>query len=286
MDKKKKLIILGAAAAVVIAVVLISCFVCFHSWQDATCESPMTCEKCGKTRGEPLAHEWVEATCSEPKHCLLCGKTEGTTVEHKWQEATCITAKTCTICGEIDGEPLGHAVKKWTVTKETSCSAEGERAGYCERCKKDCTEAIEKLPHTESDWKVVKDYVIKSDATVTPGSEAIVCTVCNEQIKTRKYTVKLTNSQKNAALAAYEEVNSWNCGPDFLAYDVLADFDDFSVEDAKLVVAHIDVDWDEQAVIYAKKHSKGASKAGLTSSMQHYGFNSKQIDMALKEVGY
>lgn len=51
-------------------------------------------------------------------------------------------------------------------------------------------------------------------------------------------------------------------------------------------LAHIDVDWDEQAVIYAKKHSKGASKAGLTSSMQHYGFNSKQIDMALKEVGY
>lgn len=191
MDKKKKLIILGAAAAVVIAVVLISCFVCFHSWQDAACESPMTCEKCGKTRGEPLAHEWVEATCSEPKHCLLCGKTEGTTVEHKWQEATCITAKTCTICGEIDGEPLGHAVKKWTVTKETSCSAEGERAGYCERCKKDCTEAIKKLPHTESDWKVVKDYVIKSDATVAPGTEAIVCTVCNKQIKTRKYTVKL-----------------------------------------------------------------------------------------------
>ena len=142
------MIILGAAAAVVIAVVLISCFVCFHSWQDATCESPMTCEKCGKTRGEPL----------------------------------------------------GHAVKKWTVTKETSCSAEGERAGYCERCKKDCTEAIEKLPHTESDWTVEKDYVINSDASVTPGTEAIVCTVCNEQIKPANIRLSLPTARRTRLL--------------------------------------------------------------------------------------
>ena len=49
MDKKKKMIIIGVAAAAVIAAVLVLCLVCFHSWQDATCEAPKTCEKCGKT---------------------------------------------------------------------------------------------------------------------------------------------------------------------------------------------------------------------------------------------
>lgn len=260
MGKKKKLLILAAATVLVIAVVLVLCFVCFHSWQGATCESPTTCKKCGETRGEPLGHEWVEATCVE--------------------------VKTCTRCGKTAGDPLGHSVTNWDVMKEASCSAEGERTGYCERCKKDCTEAIEKLPHTESEWAVVKDYVIKSDATVVPGTEAITCTVCNEQIKTRDYTVKLTNSQKNAALSAYDELNFWHCGPDFLAYNILSDCDEFPVEDAKLVVAHMGTDWDEQAILYVKQNSKGVSKSGLTSNMQRYGFSSEQIDMALKEVGY
>ena len=286
MDKKKKMIIIGVAAVVVIAAVLVLCLVCFHSWQDATCEAPKTCEKCGKTEGEALGHEWVVATCTEPKHCLHCGKTEGAVLPHKWKEASCVDAKTCTVCGKTDGEPLGHDVTEWTVTRETSCALEGERAGFCERCKKDCTEPIEKLPHTESDWTVEKDYVINSDASVTPGTEVIVCTVCKEQIRAREYTVELTISQKNAALAAYDEVNFWHCGPDFLIYTVLADFRDFPLEDAELVVSHMNMDWDKQAVMYAKENCSGTSKAELSDDMRHYGFDRDQIEMALKEVGY
>ena len=131
-----------------------------------------------------------------------------------------------------------------------------------------------------------KDYVINSDASVTPGTEVIVCTVCKEQIRAREYTIELTISQKNVALAAYDEVNFWHCGPDFLIYTVLADFDDFPLEDAEHVVSHMNMDWDKQAVMYAKENCSGTSKAELSDDMRYYGFDRDQIEMALKEVGY
>lgn len=285
--KRKKMIIIGAVlAAIVIALVIVLNTVCFHSWQDASCEAPMTCTKCGEIRGQALGHEWIAATCSKPKYCLNCGKTEGAALAHSWQEATCESPKLCTECGKADGEALGHKVKQWNVTKKASCAEEGERTGYCERCKKDCIEKLEKLPHTKSGWTVAKDYVITSEGTVTPGTEAIVCTVCGKQLDTREYTVQLTQSQKNAAIKAYDELNFWHCGPSFMINQILTDFNDFPLEDAKLVVPHMSVDWDEQAVLYAKENSKGASKNGLTGEMRHYGFSESQIKNALKEVGY
>ena len=66
----------------------------------------------------------------------------------------------------------------------------------------------------------------------------------------------------------------------------LVDFDDFPLEDARLAVSHMDMDWDKQAVMYAQENCSGTSKAGLSDNMRHYGFNKEQIDMALKEVGY
>lgn len=286
-SKKKKLIAIGSVAAViVIAVILVLTLVCFHSWKEATCDAPMTCEKCGETKGDALVHEWIEATCTEARHCVLCGLSQGTPLEHKWKDATCVTAKTCADCNKTDGKPLGHAVKEWEITKETSCSTEGERIGTCERCKKDCKEKIDKLPHTESDWTVKKDYVFNPDGTVVPGTEAIVCTVCKAEIKSREYTTELTLSQKNAVICAYDEISFWHCGPSFLIHDVLVDFNDFSVSDSKLAVEHMTVDWDEQAVLYAKENCEGSSRAGLAEEMRYYGFNNAQIEKALKEVGY
>ena len=150
MKQYKKWIVWSVSiiGAIVVAAVMIVTFVCFHSWCSATCDAPMTCSKCGKTKGEALQHEWVEATCKEAKHCILCGLTDGTPLAHTWIEATCETAKTCSACGAVEGDPIGHAIKEWKITKETSCSVEGERTGTCDRCKKECTERIEKLPHT------------------------------------------------------------------------------------------------------------------------------------------
>ncbi len=288
MDNKKKIIIISAIGATIITLttVLISVFVCFHKWSDATCNTPMTCEKCGETKGEVLQHEWVEATCKEAKHCLHCGLTDGEPLAHTWIEATCEKAKTCSVCNATEGKPLGHSVKNWKITKQTSCSADGEQVGICDRCKKECVEAINKLPHTKSNWQVKKDFIINSDGTVTAGTEAIVCVVCKAELETREYTAELTISQKNAAICAYDEINFWHCGPSFLIYSVLLDIENYPLEDAKFVVAHISVDWDEQAVLFAKENAEGSSRGSLVDEMNYYGFTKAQIDKALKEVGY
>lgn len=260
MNAKKKKVIGIALIVAIVAMVLVLVFVCFHDWQDATCEAPITCAKCGETQGEALGHEWVEANCVEAKHCIKCSKTKG--------------------------EALGHSIVEMKITKETSCSAEGERAGFCDRCQKNCTEKIEKLPHTKSEWVVKKDYIFNRDGTVEPGTEAIVCTVCNAELETRELTIELTVSQKNAVICAYDEVSFWKCAPDFLIHKVLVEFEGFSVADAKLAVSHMDIDWDEQAILYAKDHCEGSSRARLADDMRRYGFNDEQIEKALKEVGY
>lgn len=285
-NKKKLIIIVSAIGAAIVAAVLILMLVCFHSWNDATCDAPMTCDKCGKTKGEILQHEWVEATCKEAKHCMLCGLPDGEPLAHKWIEATCETAKTCSVCSTVEGDPIGHAVKDWKITKETSCSAEGERTGTCDRCKKECVEKIYKLPHTKSDWQIKKDFIINSDGTITAGSEVIVCVVCKTELETREYTAELTISQKNAAICAYDEINFWHCGPDFLIHTILADFEGYPIEDAKLIVKHMSIDWDEQAILYAREHAEGSSRSNLIKEMTYYGFSKTQIGEALKHVGY
>ena len=235
---------------------------------------------CGHT------HEWIEATCQEAKHCVACGETEGEPIEHSWNEANCTEAKTCAVCKEIGGDPLGHAIKDWAVTKESSCALEGERVGVCERCAKECKESVEKLAHTPGDWQVKEDYIFNPDGTVKAGTEAKVCMVCGEEIETREYTVELTLSQKNAVICAYDDIGFWHCGPSFLINFCLVENEDFPVADAKFAVEHIDIDWDEQAVIFARENSDGASKSGLTKEMRYYGFNNDQIEKALKEIGY
>ena len=286
MKSKKAIIIISTVLTITVAIILVLTLVCFHSWKDATCSTPITCEKCGETQGEPLEHEWIAATCKEPKHCMLCNLTEGDKLAHNWKSATCDTPKKCVDCSTTSGKPLGHDVKEWEITAETSCSAEGKRKGVCNRCSKECTENIEKLPHTKSEWYVKKDFIFNPDGTVVPGTEAIKCTVCDMEIDNRKYTYDLNTAEKNAVICAYDEINFWHCGPDFLIHQVLVDFNDFAVADAKLAVNHMNVDWDEQAVLYAKENVEGSSRSGLWEDMRHYGFNNTQIEKALKEVGY
>ena len=314
MKNKKNLIVIStiSTAIIMLALLLVLTLVCFHRWNDATCDAPMTCEKCEKTKGIALPHEWIEATCKEAKHCMRCGFSDGEPIEHSWENATCETAKTCSVCGLIDGEPLGHSwkdatceiaktcsacdlidgkplehsINDWKITKETSCSTEGERTGICDQCQKEFIEKIEKLPHTKSNWQIKKDFIINSDGTIVAGIEETICLVCNAELETREYTIELTLSQQNAAICAYNQINFWHCGPDFLIHELLADYEGYPISDAKFVVAHMAVDWDEQAILYAKENSKGTSRTNLINEMNHYGFNKTQIGNALKEVGY
>lgn len=91
-----------------------------HTWVEATCTEPKTCNECGETEGEPLGHTWVEATCAEPKHCSVCGETEGEALEHTLTEANYQQAATCEVCGATVGEPLQAEFEKYGL----SCDAE------------------------------------------------------------------------------------------------------------------------------------------------------------------
>ena len=91
-----------------------------HEWEEAACEVPMTCARCGKTEGDALGHDWQEATCEVLKTCARCGKTEGELLEHEWEEATCVEPKICKVCGKKSGKAKGH------TTKLGYCSVCGE----------------------------------------------------------------------------------------------------------------------------------------------------------------
>lgn len=108
-SKGKTWIILLFVAVVLIAVCGYFVFTQFlnrheHTWVNATCNVPKTCENCGETEGVPTPHSWIEATCQKPKTCLECGETEGVPTDHSWIEATSQNPKKCANCGEIDKE--------------------------------------------------------------------------------------------------------------------------------------------------------------------------------------
>ena len=286
MDVKKKRIIAIISIVGIVAIVGVLFYTCYHKWNAATCEKPKTCSICGKTEGEPLGHKWDEATCEKPKICSICGKTEGEPLGHKWDEATCEKPKTCSICKKVEGDSLGHDLLEWKITQESSCSKEGEKAAICSRCNKTITENIDKIEHTPGDWEVKTDYVISPQAIITPGQEVQKCQVCGEELQLREYTIELSTSQRNAILKAYQEVNNWHCGRDFLINEVLVSYDGYPIEDATFAVDHMKVDWEEQAILYAKRNGSGESRNQLTETMIHYGFNQEQINKALAAVGY
>lgn len=71
---------------------------CDHSWKDATCTDPKTCEKCGMTEGEANGHRWQDATCTDGRMCAVCSAAdpESEPLGHLYTEGK------CTRCGEID----------------------------------------------------------------------------------------------------------------------------------------------------------------------------------------
>lgn len=115
-----------------------------HTWLDATCTAPQTCSECGVTEGSVLEHTWVDATCEAAQTCSACGATEGVPLEHNWIDATCQSAKTCVDCGAIEGEPLAHTYI-WTVTTIPTYTFDGVKAGVCEVCGDSVSETIEAL---------------------------------------------------------------------------------------------------------------------------------------------
>ena len=81
--------------------------ICIHDWTEADCISPKTCEKCGRTEGEPLGHtDLTAADCLSPAVCKTCGSTVGEPLGHTWVEASYAEPKTCSTCLITEGQPL------------------------------------------------------------------------------------------------------------------------------------------------------------------------------------
>ena len=93
-----------------------------HSWLEATCTSPRICESCRETEGRALGHSWLEATCTAPRICESCGETEGSALEHSWLEATCTDPRICSVCQKTEGTALGHQWVDATLTAPKTCA--------------------------------------------------------------------------------------------------------------------------------------------------------------------
>ena len=149
-------------------VLLCSCSLHDHEWQDATCTAAKTCSICGDTDGDPLGHQWIDATCTDPKTCSVCGETKGSPRSHKWESATCETPRICSICGAENGEPYGHNFNLGQITLPPTCQTPGERTVYCRRygCDKSETQAVPVIDCTPGDWEIVEDTTTSTLVTM------------------------------------------------------------------------------------------------------------------------
>lgn len=139
-----------AVAILAVAGIVFALTYCDHEWLDATCTDPVTCARCGKTKGEALGHTWSDATCTDPEICSVCGEIQGTALGHTWQDATCTDPEICSVCGETQGKALGHTWQDATCSAPKTCAVCGETRGKT-------------LPHT---WQ---------DATCTVPKTCSVC---------------------------------------------------------------------------------------------------------------
>lgn len=219
--------------------------------------------------------------------CIITGALFGTHVIciHQWEEATCVTPETCRSCGKIRAPALGHLVTNWETDIEPTCSEEGLKRGKCERCWTALTEPIAKFAHTDGEWIIEKEPVINGDATVTPGSKALHCAICDEIIQTKEYTIELTREQAAALKKTRDIVGTIHFGPGFLI-QMLTQCEGFDLEDAKFALEHCDVDWDEQCIIKCNiLINEGSSDRKIVEDLQFYGFTDSQINNALEKTG-
>lgn len=94
-------------------------------------------------------HSWIEATCMSPKTCDSCGQTQGTVVAHSWSEATCVSAKICSYCGIENGSvsATNHNYGDWQVVNELSCTTNGLEKRVCSWCQNEETQELTAQGH-------------------------------------------------------------------------------------------------------------------------------------------
>ena len=188
-----------------------------HSYVEADCITPQTCELCDRAEGEPLGHDFAEADCTNPKTCSRCGETTGNALGHNLKEATCLEASVCKRCGETVGEPLGHHFTEATCTEPKICSRceskEGVALGHiftaatcelpsiCQRCD---TVTGQALGHNYS--------LTESGTTGNQNFERYVCQTCGKENIEYKAVPLDSSTVYNAMIelqSSYPEGTPW-----------------------------------------------------------------------------
>lgn len=231
-------------------------------------------------------HEWEEATCNHPKTCSICGATEGDRLDHDLTPATCTEPQICKRCGVKVGDPAGHSIDEWTVDKEATCSQQGEKHGVCTTCGEVVKEAIPTTSHTEGEWVVEENYTVTSSGVVVPGTRALKCSVCGETIRTEDYTVELTMGQKNALAKAQSYLSVMPFSHSGLVDQL--EFEGFSHEDSTFAADNCGADWNEQAALKAESYLSimSFSRSGLIDQLEFEGFTREQAEYGVSAVGY
>ena len=167
-------------------VLLCSCSLHDHEWQDPTCTTAKTCTVCGDTDGDPLGHQWADATCTAPKTCTVCGETAGSPSKHNWAKATCEAPKTCSICGAQEGEALGHSFNPatWRTTVKPTCQAGGESSNTCLRCNATTAQPVPSVSCSPGSWQTVEE-----SSTSTLLVKARYCTMCGAELDRKEVTL-------------------------------------------------------------------------------------------------
>ena len=96
-----------------------------HTWLDATCEAPKTCDLCGETEGEALGHDWNEESVCRREGCGASNKITEIELTHpnlKSEAMTMVTGtneKITVSFNAVDNKVGATQVVAWFSSDET-----------------------------------------------------------------------------------------------------------------------------------------------------------------------
>lgn len=164
-----------------------------------------------ETTTKECDHNWKAATCTTPKTCTKCGKTEGSALGHSWKEATCTKAKTCTRCGATEGSAKGHNLQ-WVTTKEAAVGVAGLKEHKCATCGYvDGTETIPALADVGQETAWV--YADSTHRTKTMYDGTVICeelVTCGYYSVWGYYDDGAASAMNDAVNYMLVNVNGWN----------------------------------------------------------------------------
>lgn len=151
-----------------------------HSYVEADCVTPQTCELCDHTEGEPLGHDVSEPTCTEPGVCSRCDEKMEEALGHIEQIQGCLDPVICSRCKEKIGEAPGHDFAEATCILPQVCTRCKEEAG--EALGHDFVEATCTAPKTCRRCRETEGKALGHDLKKATCLEAAVCRRCEETV--------------------------------------------------------------------------------------------------------